>query len=225
MQSYLDHIELLITSQFGYRPHLSTSRAVSNTLQFIYNNLDNGSVVVSIFLDFAKTIHCVNHEILLKKLIRYGIMVIASNWFLSYLSDRKKFLSLNGHNPEFCSFKSCVLQGSKLDPLLFLLFINDFPRCLIFFKVTLFADDSTLTCGFKNLYVENITNSINENFEKIYHWLDVNKTKEITHKSHHIVFSSRKKTFLPLTRLGREIIAQTEKKLGITLDGNLSFKM
>ena len=54
LQSYLDHFEILDPSQFGFRPHLSTSRAVSNNLQYIYNNLDNGSVVVSIFLDFAK---------------------------------------------------------------------------------------------------------------------------------------------------------------------------
>ena len=58
---------------------------MSNTLQYIYNNLDNGSVVVSIFLDFAKAFDCADHEILLKKLSWYGIRGVALKWFESYL--------------------------------------------------------------------------------------------------------------------------------------------
>ena len=53
----------------------------------------------------------------------------------------------------------------------------------------------------------------------------MNKIKVNTYKSYHIVFSYRNKSLLPPTRLGREIIAQTEKKiLGIILDVSLSFK-
>ena len=66
LQSYLDDFKILDSSQFGFRPHLSISRAVSNSLQLIYNNLYNGSVVVSIFLDFVKTFEWVDHKILLK---------------------------------------------------------------------------------------------------------------------------------------------------------------
>ena len=226
LQSYLDHFKFLVSSQFGFRPHLSTSHAVSNTLQYIYNNLDNGSVVVSIFLDFAKAFDCVDHVLLLKKLNKYGIRGIALEWFRSYLTDRKQFLSLNGQNSSLCSIKSGVPQGSILGPLLFLIFINDFPKCSDFFKFTLFADDSTLTCSFNNMTVESITNSINQNLETVNHWLNVNKLKVNTHKSFHIVFSYRKNILLSPIPLGSEITAQTEKTkfLGITLNMNLSFK-
>ena len=54
IQSYKDQFELFDSSQFRFRPHLSTPRAVSSSLQYIYNNSDNGSVVVSKILDSQK---------------------------------------------------------------------------------------------------------------------------------------------------------------------------
>ena len=160
------------------------------------------------------------------KLSKYGKWGIVLEWFWSYLTDRNKFVSLIGQNSRLCSIKSGVPEGSILGPLLFLIFINDFPKCTNFFKFTLFADDSTLTCSLNSMTVDNITSSINQNLEAVNHWLYVNKINVNTHKSYHIVFSYRKKLLLPPIRLRREIIAQTEKNkfLGITLDINLSFK-
>ena len=162
---------------------------MSNTLQYIYKNLDNGSVVVSFFFNFAKAFDCVDHEILLMKLSWYGIRWVALKLFESYLTDMKQFMSLNGHNSQLSTIKSGVPQGSILDPLLFLIFINDFPNCSIFFKFTLFADDSSLTCSFKNMSIEIITDSINEKLETINHWLNVNKINVNTSKSYHKAFS------------------------------------
>ena len=140
-----------------------------------YYNLYNGSVIVSIFLDFAKAFDCVDHEIWFKKLPWYGTRASDSNWFQIYFSDRKQFVPLNGQNSQFYSIKSGFPQGSILGPIWFLKFIMDFPKCLIFFKYTLVADDSTLTCSFSNISVENITNSINQNLKTINYWLNVNK--------------------------------------------------
>ena len=36
-------------------------------------------------------------------------------------------------------------QGSNLDPVILLLYINDLPNCLETTKATLFADDTNLT--------------------------------------------------------------------------------
>ena len=103
------------------------------TLLYIYYNFDSGSLVVSLFLDFAKAFDYVDHEILLKKLCMYGRNGVALNWFKSYFADRKQFVSLNRHNSHFFSIKSGVPQGSIPGQLLFLIFINDFPKCSIFF--------------------------------------------------------------------------------------------
>ena len=57
-------------------------------------------------------------------------------------------------------------QGTVLGQLLFPIFMNDFSKCSTFFKYTLSADESTLSCKFNNtpaneikLYFNHPTNS------------------------------------------------------------------
>ena len=60
-----------------YREGLSTSNAIIKNLQFVYDNLDKGDMVLSIFLDLRKAFDCVYHKILLSKLSMYRIRGVA----------------------------------------------------------------------------------------------------------------------------------------------------
>ena len=145
-------------------------------------------------MDFGEAFVCVDHQILLKNLSRYGIKGIVLELFQCHFTDRKQFVPLNGLASWACSNKACVLQGTIRSPLLFPIMINDFPKCSKFIKLTLYSEYITFkTCLFSNMSMENITNSINKNLETGNHWLNVNKIKVKTHKSDHTVFSSRKK--------------------------------
>ena len=73
-----------------------------------------------------------DHEILLSKLEYYGIRDISNNWFKSYLSIRKQFVSINGYDSGLAEINCGVPQGSVLGPLLFLLYINDFNQAIKF---------------------------------------------------------------------------------------------
>ena len=50
-------------------------------------------LVGGVFIDLQKAFHTVDHEILLCKLNHYGK---ASEWFNSYLTNRKLYVSING---------------------------------------------------------------------------------------------------------------------------------
>ena len=226
LYNFLEHFDILSSAQFGFRRGKSTIQAVMDHLKFVYNNLDEGSTVISIFMDLSKAFDCLDHSILLDKLEKYGIRGIANTWFKSYLSERKQFVSVNNTYSETRTITHGVPQGSNLGPLLFLLFINDFPHANSFFKYNLFADDSTLTCKFNNSNEMYIKSRIESELYSVFSWLQNNKLKINFDKSKFMVFSYGKKYSLNTLMLGNNNISITEsiKFLGITIDQNLNFR-
>ena len=127
-----------------------------------------------IFIDLKKAFDTVGHLILLQKLDHYGVRGITDNWFAAYLLGRQQITQIGNKNR---SKKEVILsgvpQGSVLEPLLFLVYINDISNSSDQLKFYLFADDTNLLYADKNLRV--LEKKINAELSKIYDWLIANK--------------------------------------------------
>ena len=94
-----------------------------------------------IFVDLQKAFDTVDHKILLHKLEYYGIQGICNDWFKSYLSDQKQFVSVNDYNSDLMPVDCGVPQGSVLGPFLFLIYINHLHKVIQYCKGHHFADE------------------------------------------------------------------------------------
>ena len=97
----------------------------------------------TVYLDLAKAFDKVSHQRLLKKVSSNGIKGSLLKWIESFLTDRQQYVTVKGHSSDWKDALSGVPQGSVLGPLLFLLYVNDFPD-VIKSMLKLFADDAKI---------------------------------------------------------------------------------
>ncbi len=87
--------------------------------------------------------HKVPHNRIIVKLQNYKIEGQILNWIKDFLKDRTQRVVTNGQQSDWQKVSSGIPQGSVLGPILFLIYINDFPEMMTC-CIQLFADDSKL---------------------------------------------------------------------------------
>lgn len=194
MIKFLDEHNILNKNQFGFQNSKNTSDAILAFLEKKYLNLNDGEAVGAVFCDFSKAFDCVNHEILLQKLLCYGFRGNFFNWIKSYLSERTQVVKTFGEISDVAEINCGVPQGSVLGPVLFLLYINDLATVDIQGTFTLFADDTTILWHSKN--ANSLRDTIKSDICKVKKWCDsnslvfnINKTNILTFKfTYHDLF-------------------------------------
>ena len=79
---------LLVGNPFGFTKGIPTVHAIFKLTNKILNVLNNKAMTGRIFCDLEKAFNCVNHDILLSKLLYYGISCKAKLLLESYLQNR-----------------------------------------------------------------------------------------------------------------------------------------
>ena len=124
---FLNDNNLIYHLQFDFHHSYST---IGNLTEDISKSLDEQKVECGIFVYLQKAFDTIDHNILLPKLENYEIHSVANDWFKSYLSDRRQFISINGFNSNHAVLKHGVPQGSVLGPIILLIYINDLDHAI-----------------------------------------------------------------------------------------------
>ena len=191
--------------------------------------IDRGNVTAVVFLDLKKAFDTVDHDILLSKMNLYGIQGIALDWFRSYLTNRTQQCLVNSSLSRICSLKCEVLQGTILGPLLFIVYINDFPNCLTTScQLRMYADDTHIT--YADVDVNSIQLNLNHDLGNLNKLLISNKLTLNTAKTEFMLIGSRHKLStlssqpeLSIDNVPIEKVASV-KSLGIFIDENLRWQ-
>ena len=97
--NFLDANGLLFKSQYGFRSNHSCKHAVGELVGNIVKNHEMSENTIAIFLDLSKAFDTISHNLLLKKLDRYGIRGVAHDWFEHYLNDRQMKVKCKSGDP------------------------------------------------------------------------------------------------------------------------------
>ena len=130
--------------QFGLRKGMSTYMPLMLLQEKITSAFEFNKIVCGLYLDLRKAFDAVDIDILLSKIQCYRTNHNAYNILKSYLSGRMQCVQIDTVVSSFLLVETHVQHGSILGPLLFLIYINDFP--LVYNQMTtyLYADDTSI---------------------------------------------------------------------------------
>ena len=225
-------LHLIDKRQHGFLPRKSCATNLLCLIDDVAQNLHKKVGTDIIYFDFAKAFDTVSHDKLLYKLkSRFNIDGRLLKFLQDYLKNRRQNVVLNNIKSETLEVHSGVPQGSKLGPLLFVLFIDDIYQCIDSnTNIALYADDTKI---WKQIVSEADCDSLQRDIDALNNWCIDNKMKLNPEKCKALTITTNDISWieeLPLTKfyytLGDNIIdySMNERDLGVNVNVKMNFE-
>ncbi|HKJ81868.1 MAG TPA: reverse transcriptase family protein [Ignavibacteriaceae bacterium] len=221
--SHLDKHGLIRASQHGFRGGRSCLTNLLEFFDFVTRELDDGSDVDIVYLDFSKAFDKVPHKRLIKKLKSHGIDGTICNWVENWLLNRRQRVCIDDSCSSWVPVVSGVPQGSVLGPLLFIIYINDIDEGILS-KLNKFADDSKVGKGIK---CRQDVEMLQSDLDKLSKWAEDWQMTFNLEKCNVLHCGAK---FNHLSETSKYILNNSElqsvtkeKDLGVTIDGTMKF--
>lgn len=176
--NYCDDNGVLSHEQFGFKAKHSTTHALTKLMHDVTVALNNRTPTIACSLDCFKAFDCTWTEGLLFKLqYLYGIHPHLCKIIYNFLTNRTFQVKIASTFSRHFNISAGVPQGAVLSPLLYLLYIADFPSASSsLIKKIFFADDIFIYC---TLACQNtINNYLRSVFRYLCRWkIRVNEDK------------------------------------------------
>ncbi len=122
------------------------------------------------------------------KLKYAGLTESAISWFKSYLTNRMQVTKIDQVLSTPAPVKHGVLQGSKLGPLLFIIFVNDIPDYITVGDTFLYADDTAIRIEGRRQ--EDVEAQLSIALQQSMTWMNKNKLTMNTSKTKAMFFGT-----------------------------------
>ena len=228
LTTYLDNNNLIHNHQYGFRKHHSTGYAALHIVDYLNYEMDRKRTPTNIYLDLSKAFDSLSHTILITKLKHYVISDVALKLMKSYLENRKQYVQFDTCTSDMKSIRNGVPQGSILGPLLFFIYINDFPNSSKLFNFLMYADDTTLFCCLEDITSDNKELVLNNELQCVHSWLKANRLSLNVKKTKYMLFRKQKRSGIRELnlRISNDAIQSVNdfNFLGLHINSKLSYK-
>ena len=111
---YLETENLLCNQQYGFRRNRSTKTAATLFYDRIRQQVDSSKLTGAIYLDLTKAFDIIGHNVLIDKLLKFGIRGKSLHWFVDYLFYRSQTIVINSCRSGFGPIVSGVNRPKGL---------------------------------------------------------------------------------------------------------------
>ena len=195
ISKFMQENKLLSSNQYGFITGRSMVLQLLTVLDKGTEALDKGLTIDCIYMDFQKAFDTVPHKRLLSKLKTYCISDDLIGWINSSVTGRTQQVVMGGECSSWIPLTSDILQGSVLDPLLFVIYINDLPA-IESTEAFLFAGDTKI---FRVLETSHDQQALQRDLGKLMEWGD----KWL------LIFHPDKCKHMHITRNSKELVERT----------------
>lgn len=151
--------------------------------------MDKQQLTGAAFIDLKKAFDLVDHHCLLHKLQHFGVKGHSLTWFRNCLTTRSQRVQYGKELSSSLPVDFGVPQGSLLGPLLFVIYINDLPKCLVHSEISMYADDTVIY--YSGSHVNAIRESLQVDLKRVEHWLTSNRLILNHSKTKGLLFGTR----------------------------------
>ena len=152
---------------------MSTELAIFDLLFQSLPAIENKNYALCLFLDYSACFDTIDRNILIEKLDKYGVRGLDKALLENYFKDRRQLVKFQEENSYVLRQNIGVIQGSRLGPLLFDVYSNDFSKLGSNQENILYADDACIIYSDNSL--QNLINLANEKIQIINEWCNGNK--------------------------------------------------
>lgn len=246
LNDFLTKYKIINKNQYGFQKGKNINQLLGLFSNHINQNVNNRQQCLALFIDFSKAFDTLSHEKLIETLERTGIRGECLEWMKNYLQCRNFRVKIENSQSSNTDITHGVPQGSKLGPLLYIIYANEMLNQLKESAVFAYADDTAIVVSHECIHTAETT--MQKELNTITRWchdngliINANKTKimhirprHIQHTDVTLIFHNTDclhNTFtnnnIPINdKCSTKIeLVTTYKYLGVHLDENFKWKI